>query len=266
VLDHVARHPRQRWRVASAMDLVIFEAFERILATTSHAYCVLYLNSVAHYQHHFWRQFDPTPFPSRVDAPDCDLGDDPIRHGYAVFDELVDRLLSLQSDPDTLFLIATGLSQAPLVERERERGVHHHRVRDHAALLAALGLRGVRARPLMSRDWRIEVESDAARVAARDTLSSMTVSGVPLFEVVDDATGGLFVWTSTERAHANDAKIMLETRELGAFDEWLVVSAIKSGGHTGEGLLWSSDVAARGLSEVPVTAIHPTVLRALGVG
>ncbi len=118
---------------------------------------------------------------------------------------------------------------------------------------------------MMSRDWRIEADSDAARTVARDRLASMTVSGAPLFEVVADRTGGLFVWTATERAHAKEARILVENRDFGRFDEWFVVSAIKTGGHVGAGTLWSSDVAMRAVSQVPVTAIHATVLRALGV-
>ncbi|MFI5296961.1 MAG: hypothetical protein ACHREM_02595 [Polyangiales bacterium] len=257
--------PNQRWRLASAIDLVLFELFERLLAETSYAYYTLFLNSVAHYQHHFWRQYDTTGFSSAVRSPDCAPDDDPVRHGYAIFDAIVGRLLVRVRDDDTLLIIASALSQRPHTEHELEGGAHDHRLRDHAAFLQAIGVQRAVARPLISCHWRIAAESAASRADACARLQSLTVAGASLFEISEGDARSLFVSTAITRAVSSDARIVRGTRDLGAFHQWFVVSAIKSGQHHGRGILWCSDPAVRSAREVPVTVLHHTVLRALGV-
>jgi hypothetical protein len=265
VFAHARRDPRARWRLAGAIDEVLFDVFVASVDAAPFSFASLYLNSVAHYQHHFWRRFDPRGFSPAIAPPDCGPDDDPVREGYALFDRFIGRARARFGGDDTLLVIVTGLSQRPLADRDPHGGVHHHRLRDHHAFLRALDLRDVVAAPKMSRDWRVESDSPAALARAQARLAALTVSGAPLLSVGDLRGGAVFVETAIDRAVGPDERIRDGDRDLGPFDDWMVLSAIKSGGHDGRGLLWCSDPALGRRSVVPITDVHRLALAALGI-
>lgn len=264
---HQRLDPRVSWRLAGHFDEFLGQIFQHALATTSFGFYTLFLNAVAHYQHHHWRHFDRSGFDPSVTCPDCRPEDDPVRFGYRLYDRLVRRIRAQTDDRDTLLVIASGLSQTKHVESEAQGGMNYWRLRDHRGFAARAGLPSARVFPMMSRDWQIVFDeaSDPALPLARRRLEAMTVAGERLFMVDRTQPHELFVETAATRRVADDAVILGDNgRELGRFHEAFTRTAVKSGHHVGTGVLWISDPAARELGEVPLASLHGLVLRALG--
>ncbi|MEL6924389.1 MAG: hypothetical protein AAFO94_10110, partial [Bacteroidota bacterium] len=146
-----------KWRLAAIFDLFQAEIFKSILRSTNFGYYTLFLNSVAHYQHHYWRNFDRAPFDESINYNDIAPDHDPISFGYTIMDQIIGDIFRMaEQDKDTLVLVASGLSQEPYVEKEAMGGMNYYRLKDHAAFAKLIGLsEGYEVFPLMSRDWQI---------------------------------------------------------------------------------------------------------------
>lgn len=258
--------PESSWRMAGLFDRFLFEIFEHVVRTTRFGFYTLFLNAVAHYQHHYWRQFDRSGFDPAVTCPDCHPGDDPVRYGYAIYDRILGQVRRLTEDGETLVIVLSGLSQAPFRKKESEGGMNYWRLRDHHGFAASIGL-GAEVYPMMSRDWQVRFPSDAAMARGRARLEGLQVDGEPLFQIDNNRPQTLFLETNVTRAVPARSRIVdAQGRDHGAFHDRFVRIAVKSGHHVGTGVLWVSDPAAasRGAS-VPLGSVHGLTLDALGV-
>jgi hypothetical protein len=251
------------WRLASLFDEYLTEIFLTLMKGTSFGFNTLFLNSVAHYQHHYWRNFDPKPFADEVRAPDCHPVDDPVRVGYLKYDEILGRVLDARQ-PSDLVVVLSGLSQRPFVTMEGQGGMNYYRLRDHEGFARSLGLQG-EVFPLMSRDWQIKPPA-AQREDALALLSGLRVQDEPLFHVVDNDNDTLFLETSFTRGNAADATVVrADGSAVGRFGDLFVNIAVKSGHHDTRGMLWVSEPRAGDRQQVPLTAVRDIPLAALGV-
>ncbi len=259
--------PRSSWRMAGLFDRFLFEIFQHVLRTTRFGFYTLFLNAVAHYQHHYWRQFDRHGFDPAITCPDCHPGDDPVRYGYAVYDRILGQVRKLAADGETLVVVLSGLSQAPFRKKESEGGMNYWRLRDHHGFLASLGLAGAQAFPMMSRDWQVRFSTDAQLAGGRAFLEGLQVDGEQLFQIDANTPRSLFLETKVTRAVPAGSRIVdASGRDHGAFHDRFVRIAVKSGHHVGTGVLWVSDRAAASQgASVPLTSVHRLTLDALGV-
>ena len=74
-------NPKNKWKLAGVFDLFLTAIFKNVVQSTKFGYYTLFLNSVAHYQHHYWRSFDGKNFDSSIKYPDINENDDPMRYG-----------------------------------------------------------------------------------------------------------------------------------------------------------------------------------------
>jgi len=256
--------PESAWRLASLFDELLGEMFLHLARTTDFGFYTLFLNSVAHYQHHFWRNFQPELFDDSVRPPDCSPDDDPIREGYLGYDALLTRILS-ELDEDTLVVVCGGLSQVPFTEMEHQGGMNYYRLKDHSGFAARLGLKRCRVVPLMSRDWQIDFDDLAAMAEGRAVLETLRVAGEPVFAVRDNGHRTLFVESAVTRGPLDDETIH-GPLEPGRFGDHFANIAVKSGHHDSRGMLWISEPPELpGLRQVRLGAIHDLTLDALGL-
>jgi len=258
--------PLSKWRLAGIFDRLLVELFLSVASRTEFGFYTLFLNSVAHYQHHFWREFDPDRFDGAIQSPDCQPGHDPIRRGYRMFDKSLGRCLEALRDPQTLVIIAGGLSQVPYAAKEREGGMNYWRLTDHRAFAARLGLDEPTVYPLMSRDCQIDFASTESRDAGRAILTGLTIDGETLLDVRDNGERGLFFETAFTRAADANATIQHANGQvLGRFHDLYVNIAIKSGHHSGKGLMWVRDRHQPTSDTVPLSCLPQLTFDALGV-
>jgi hypothetical protein len=261
-------NPKNKWKLAAVFDLFLTEIFKSVLRTTDYRYYTLFLNANAHYQHHYWRAFDGTKFDPSIKYPDIEDSHDPMTYGYEMYDRILGEVFdAVGNDPDTLIVIASGLSQVPYTDKEDQGGMNYYRLNDHRAFADMLGLQSFEIFPMMSRDWQIKYGSEADRLRLRDILSGLKIQGEPLFALDEHQPGYIFVETHYTKGVKSDAQITDRNgKALGGFYEHFTNTAIKSGHHTGIGNLWLSDrslVPEQG-AKIPLTFLYDFTQEALG--
>lgn len=265
------RNKLNKWRLAGIFDIFLSEIFKSVLNTTNHGYYTLFLNSVAHYQHHYWRNFDDTPFDASIQYDDIAQDHDPITYGYKIMDEIIGSIFKMvEKDKDTLVIIASGLSQEPYIEKEAIGGMNYYRLKDHEAFAGLVGLdASYEVFPLMSRDWQIKYQDERTRLEALRKLTGLTIKGQPLFNIKEDTEGFIFVETKFYQGNTKGEEILdANGKSVALFDDVFSNIAIKSGHHCGEGNLWLSK---GGFSPIlhqhsfPLTDLHQLTLDALGI-
>lgn len=265
-------NPRNKWKLACIFDEFLAEIFIRILRKTEYGFYTLFLNAIAHYQHHYWRAFDIKPFKPDIKYNDINEDDDPVMYGYEVYDGILKRVLDeIGNDPDTLVIILSALSQVPYTAKDHEGGMNYYRLNDHKAFSVAIGLAAGNYNifPLMSRDWQVQYHSEADRRQALSILSDLKVNGVPLFNFKENTPGFIFVETAYTKGINETTDIENSKGEVVArFQEVFTNIAIKSGHHSGIGNLWISDRTAlpvRKYDLVPLSSVYNLNLTTLGV-
>lgn len=257
---------RSKWKLAGMFDLFLAKIFLRVLKTRRFGFYTLFLNAVAHYQHHYWRAFDGSNFDPSIRYPDIREQDDPMTYGYALYDQILGEIMA-QHDENTLILLLSGLSQVPFTAKEAEGGMNYYRLNDHQAFLEKLGLGQLQAFPLMSRDWQVRYQNEQERVQALEILSALKVKDEVLFRINEDTPGFLFLETHFTQATGDDLQIHQANMDvLGPFNVFFTNIAIKSGHHTGIGHLWVSKPALcpwPNGSEIELTQVHDFALALL---
>lgn len=259
--------PLTKWRLAGIFDLFLAEMFKQVLISTNWGFYTLFLNSVAHYQHHYWRNFDLGGFAPSIKYSDCREFDDPMTYGYQLYDQILGEVLNLGNRPDTLIIVASGLSQVPFLEKESEGGMNYYRLKDHKQFAQAIGLSHLEIYPLMSRDWEIGSKDPLKLEYAKKVLSGLKVVDEPLFKIEQNLPNLLFIETAVTKRIAENTDIINSNGEsIAKFSDTFKNIAIKSGHHTGIGSLWISEKPLTGKTNshwLPLTSLYELVLQAL---
>jgi hypothetical protein len=144
-------------------------AFVRYKKELDPSVSIVFLNLIAHIQHHHWKR--------------ADTGSAELAYGYKVMDMAVGEVLDALAK-DELLLAINGLSQS---NTNHEEAWIQYRQKDQEAFLQALSLQIDRVEALMTHDAHIFFASEALRERAFQVLSQGTVNGHRLFEVEKDA-------------------------------------------------------------------------------
>lgn len=254
-----------KWRLASTFDYLLFEIFRAIYGRTNFRFYSLFLNSNAHYQHHFWREFDKEKFDPLIHSPDCHRQDNPIVHGYKLYDWILGEVQKLAKD--ALIIVASGLSQRPFTEKESQGGMRYHRLKSHQQFLNKIGFPHLKAYPLMSRDWQITSGTKEELDKAESILNNLRVGSDLLFKTSRTDEDRIFVETSVTRKVESHEAIRNGTEDIELFSNCFLNTAIKSGHHHGEGLMWISEPRSNDIaSEVlPLKELFKINLQSLGL-
>lgn len=261
-------NPKVKWKLAAYFDQMLAEIFRTIYRSTDYGYYTLFLNAVAHYQHHYWRNFDRTGFDPTINYNDIEATHDPVTFGYEMYDRILGDIMSM-AKPDTLIVIASGLSQVPYVDKEAQGGMNYYRLNNHEAFAREIGLTeaAYRIYPLMSRDWQVAYSDQKSRRVALDLLGGLQVDDMPLFTIKENTEGYIFVETNYSRGTYPDLQITgPQLSSPIPFESVFTNIAVKSGHHSGIGSLWLSDRALRSSligQRVPLGELYYLTLRTL---
>lgn len=250
--------PSTKWKLAALFDEFLFAIFENVLDETDFRFNAVFMNAMAHYQHHYWREFQPDHFANDIRSPDCGPGDNPILYGVEIYDRLVEKILPLSRNPENLVIIATGLSQVPFLADEKVGGMHYYRLNDHQSFAGALNLLDSQSSvsPLMSRDWQMNFSDEAKLTAAHESLRDLQVGGKALFKVEKNTPSSLFIETAvTSPQYMSMEIVSAKGHSLGLFRDWFSSTAVKSGCHSGIGHVWCSQPVFEKQQKVPLTEL-----------
>ena len=258
------RGGRNRWRRAAILDKLQFDLFAHYFSRLKPHFSTFFLNSVAHFQHLYWRNLEPDLFERKPSAQEQMEYESAILFGYQEMDRLIGRFFGLVGDETTLVL-CTGLSQQPCLKYEAQGGRLFYRPRDFGQLLAFAGVRQYAGIvPVMSECFNVRFDSEAAASEAESRLARLRVDGV----------AALFVERQADSLHAgcrlsNDvpmnARLSLEGEDRSALfsDHFYQVDGIKSGMHHPDGLLWIRQPGRKHaihLDKIPLTSVAPMIL------
>lgn len=256
-------NPKNKWKLAAIFDLFLTEIFDYILKTTDFGFYTLFLNSIAHYQHHYWRNFDSMPFSPDIKCNDIKPDHDPITYGYKIYDKILGNIIK-QSDGDTLIIVLSGLSQVPYAEKESEGGMNYYRLNNHNDFAKSLGLPG-EAYPMMSRDWQYRYVSKEDRENFLQVTEQLTINSEPLFKISEHTEGYFYIETAYTKGISKADIILRSKQPWVRFTQLFTNIAVKSGHHTGVGNLWISDpdaITTTG-NTIPLKNIYSLGVKAL---
>jgi hypothetical protein len=271
------RFSNRRWRRACIMDRLQLDLFCGIWKSCQPSFATFFLNSTAHFQHCYWRHWNPEVFEVRPsDAELADYGD-AIPHGYREMDRLIGRVCRLVG-PRTTIVFATGLSQQPYLKYEGSGGRNYYRPRSSAAFRDGLGLSIPHTfEPVMAGQFYLRFADTQSANQAAALLESFVVK-----EGTDEPGPEKMAWHVVKRenallvqsncTHSVAGEAVLQSTLTGRncpfFDVLYHMESLKSGQHHPSGVLWirRPDHVHRVYDDpVSIRAIAPTVLQWFGL-
>jgi hypothetical protein len=236
------------------LDCLLSDVFIRLWRQTRPDFSSLFLNGVAHIQHHYF--FNSSAYSGTQRNPEWYVGpgEDPVLEAYQLYDSILGSIQ--QAAPDARILMATGLSQEPC-----ESPVYYYRLRDHDVFLRKIGIEYSRILPRMSRDFLVECHDVTQAKEAEQVLRSGTLGAVPLFDV-DNRGCSLFVTLSYPHRVDAQALASFSTTKVNAFDQDVTFVAMKNGHHSGMGYLIDSGSPKASKGCVPLTSVFHRLVNA----
>lgn len=184
---------------------------------------VLFLNSLAHLQHHHWTQKEATP---------------QIIHGLHCIDQIFKSLF--EAFPNHSFIVHNGLSQ---MNTNHEKPWVLYRQKDPQQCLEALGLNPIRVEQHMTHDGHAFFASKQEAQVAYDTLKAIKIARQPLFKVEYNAHDDkkIFYMLQFTDKVAKDVCFDLDGKQVPFFDLFDEI-VTRTGRHIPRGTIFSSDL------------------------
>ncbi len=257
------------WKRAMILDRLFSDLFRHYYKKHRPHFATLFMNTVAHYQHKFWRNMEPEHFANKPSSEEQAKYANAILTAHKSFDEVIGQTLDLAGE-DTTVILCSALSQQPYTRAESTGGKRFYRPHRFEDLVAMLGLRGVeKFMPVMSEQFHVLFGGDEA--LARDAeakLSGLRVGDTPLMEV-ERRRAEVFAGCKLHSLVPDDARIVdAGGTDVGFYDLFYRADSVKSGFHHRDGVLWvrrPSRSHAVHDGRVPLRAVAPTLLELLGL-
>jgi hypothetical protein len=254
---------------ATILDKLQMDLFEHVYRRERPALSTFFLNSTAHFQHIYWRNMEPEKFTLKPTAEEQALYGNAIRHGYEQMDALLGRILDLAGREATVIL-CTALSQQACLTYEGRGGKAFARPRDVDALLSFAQIGGhPKVTPVMSQNFHLAFGDTADAVMAERRLRSLRLDGDRPAMNVERRGNDVHAGSVNVATIPDDAVMTAEDgRTVGYFEIFYRVEGMKSGMHHPDGALWvrrPNHHHAVFSKKVPLTAVAPTVLAAMGL-
>ncbi|OUS25779.1 hypothetical protein A9Q99_20200 [Gammaproteobacteria bacterium 45_16_T64] len=237
------------WKRASIMDLIQFDLFKYHFAKESPDLSSFFLNSVAHYQHHYWADMDPERFGQSGESARADTKE-AILFGYKSLDRILGKFMQL-ADSDTVLVFCTALSQQPYVTSSPEEERHYFHIIDDKSFAQSLGITQEHEYiPVMAEQFHLQCESNAAASKLCDYLNEFDMDSNDYFHVGSDQVflatcddNTVHVQCRCTKQVKSDAKIIhrISKSELAFYDIFYHMEDVKAGVHNPKGMLWVLD-------------------------
>jgi hypothetical protein len=221
------------------VSCVLFADFKRRYAPQ---FSLIFLNSLAHLQHHRWSPAGP-------------LGAD-LAFGLRTVDRCLGVLFASLAEGEAV-LVMNALTQRNIVG---ETPRICYRQISPARFLAAVGLGCRQVQPLMTNDAHVDFDSAAERDAAAAALARAQIAGQALFqvEVRADQPYRLFYQVDFWDALVGDCEVEINGRHIRFFEHFEAIVA-RTGAHIAAG-----DCFARGI-DLPLQLYnHAVAAQVLG--
>jgi predicted AlkP superfamily phosphohydrolase/phosphomutase len=259
-----------QWRRATILDRLQWDIFRKFYKRERPALSTFFLNSTAHFQHYFWRNFDPSAFVVASDAATQAKYADAIPYGYEKMDEIIGEALAL-AGPETSIVLCTALSQQPMLDHEEIGGKQIFKMHDADGFFAFAGVpQGYTYAPVMAEQFHLIYENEADAAQAEERLRAVKLPDGA--QVMMARREGSRVFAGCDLvAHPEAGAVIASSvsNRTPRFDDvFYPVEAVRSGMHHPDGMLWIRTPArSHALVEraVSLREIAPTLLALAGV-
>jgi hypothetical protein len=259
----------ERWRRATLLDRLQWDLFRAGYKALKPRFATFFANSTAHFQHYHWREMEPERFGIRPSDEAAAAYRDAIRYGYQSMDALVGECLRLVA-PDTAIVLATGLSQQPLVEYDAGGGKQVFKT-DMQKVADYLHMpRNFEVTPVMAEEFWIRFPTAEAAAEAEGRLNALrTESGAPVLRTRREGEA-LFAGCDVFSPPPREARVYSPDRNESAlfYDLFSPLGGLKSGRHHPDGILWirAGGVEPRRVArKVALTEVAPSLLALCGL-
>lgn len=204
----------------------------------------IFINGLAHAQHHFWRAEDdlhPT-----------------MRESLVLVDAMVGSVLDGLAEDEAL-IVASGLTQ----DNVAGQGKFVYRQYDPASFIEAIGLKPLGVEQGMTNDSHLLFADAEAAAAAAAVLRDVALDGEALLDVeLKQGSTSVFYQIPLERHVPAEAEIMAGGRTF-RFGDLIEPGRPRSGAHSPHGTAYAHGVSLP--AELPNHALHDAVLDYFGV-
>jgi hypothetical protein len=256
------RHSELSWRRASLLDHIQYDLFRHLNKSHQVGFATFFSNSVAHFQHYYWRHMAPDQF--NVPAADDEHPSlaSAIIYGYQNQDALLGRIMA--DYPGSTLILCTALSQEPW-----DSDKVTYRPKDFGSLLqfVAIGPDTVTVEPVMAEEFSCVFASDSEAAAAKEHFEDLQVNGDGLFKI-EQKDNELFMGCAVICSGAESLTIVRSSdgATIQFSELFYQLHTTRSGKHSADGVLWirtgQHEVVA---DKVSLTSIAPTILAEFGV-
>jgi hypothetical protein len=271
VLGQLAREVlgSYRWRRPTILDRLQWDLFYWQYHRVRPHFATFFTNSVAHYQHNYWRDLEPERFQVQTRADWHPLWKDAIPYGYEQADRLLGRFLRLAA-ADTWLILCSGLSQQPCLRYEATGGKYvyrPHRLEDVFDL--ACVTRPQSHTGEMAEVYRLYYAGAAEAEAAAAKLAALSVGDQPAVWVEQEGPTlrcGCCFNQPVDRGAV--LRALARQRSVPFYDLFYRVEYLTSGMHHPKGFLWVRRPDRRNWvcpEKVSIRSIAPSLLALFGL-
>lgn len=221
----------KKFGTAHVVAIVFFEhvsamAFLRALRDYEPDDAVLFLNMLAHVQHHYWKD------PSAQDCPQ-------LEYAASAINDILTKILSRLPDSlENKICVTNALSQKCTYD---EPAWILHRPKNPEKLLRHLGLNPVRVEPLMTHDAHLSFASEEEAEHAYQLLKSSKINGRPLFYVERNTSDPkMFFYRLDFFDPVDEQTTFVHGNQESSFREHFISIVKRTGKHIPEGELLSN--------------------------
>jgi hypothetical protein len=255
------------WRRVRVLDHILLDVFLHYYRRNKPEFATFFSNSTAHLQHSYWRFHEPRKFSQPVSERDRAAYSGAVKFGYQSMDGMLGRILDAAAPSGAIVMFATALSQQAYLAYEGRGGRHYYRPLDVRALLAAIEVEPIDLQPVMTHQFILTFANREERLAAEQSLKTVTVEAKPVFDVADgESPSKLIFGAQIYSPLAPNAIVHYQCgndlMQEPFFSRFYELEATKSGGHHPEGCFWIQTGRHRRLpNKVSILDIAPTILR-----
>lgn len=255
-----------KWKRAIWLDRIQLDIFKYHYKKESPEFSTFFSNAVAHFQHHYWSDFEPKLFGKKEGNTETK---DAIKEAYKNTDFMIGELLKIV-DEGTSILFTTALSQEPYLRTER----YYYHIRDNSKFFDMFDVpASASLKPIMAEQFILDMPDEESALVLKSNLEAYNMDSGGYFHVGTDQLFLVNVQGNSLTVQCRCTKKVDHgatfhhadfPSELFKFDEMFYeMNEIKTGMHNPTGMYWSRDVKTSNRKEgkpVAPSKVHHDIL------
>lgn len=257
LIDEV-KNKELKWRRASILDHLQYDVFKKLVKKDNTQFATFFANSVAHFQHYYWRNMNPEVFDSPPSIKESQSYDTAIQYGYQSLDVLIGRVMN--DFPNATIALCSALTQQPWTDCEKVT----YRPNEFNAFFdfCEIDKNKVTTKPVMAQQFFIECADKENADLVEQRLAQLKLGDEALMTIRRE-NNSIFSGCRISREIGDDELITNGNGKSILFNDlFYMVCSKRSGKHHPDGLLWISGKAHETEPEkINLTTLAPSILK-----